>query len=60
MQEARGSGGRTGLCVSASAGRGDGRALAHLLGLLKNATSPGSSPQKGYIQDVSAGPASGE
>uniref|UniRef100_A0A8C1NPK4 TLE family member 3, transcriptional corepressor b n=3 Tax=Cyprinus carpio TaxID=7962 RepID=A0A8C1NPK4_CYPCA len=33
------SGGRTGLCVSASAGRGDRRALAHLLGLLKSATS---------------------
>lgn len=60
VRKARGSGGPTGLCVSASAGRGDGRALAHLLGLLKNATSPGSSPQKGYIQDVSAGPASGE
>lgn len=30
------------------------------LGLLKSATSPGSSHQKGYIQDVSAGPASGE
>lgn len=54
------SGGRTGLCVSASAGRGDGRVLAHLLGLLKSATTPGSSLQKGYIQDVSAGPASGE
>lgn len=60
VREARGSGGPTGLCVSASAGRGDGRALAHLLGLLKNDTSPGSSLQKGYIQDVSAGPASGE